>query len=342
MTGSAGQLRVPTQWLADLQIPLPSLDVQRCIVAKIEELFSDLDAGVAALERAKTKLKRYRAAVLKAAVEGRLTEAWRREHPDTEPAERLLERILIERRQRWEAEQRRKYTATGKTPPKDWQNKYQEPQPPDTTSLPELPKGWCWTTLDQLAEYIRNGWSKKPNKTPPGFGILRISAVRPMRVDLGLVRYVESSMDEVAAYLIEEGDLLFTRYNGSLDLLGVCGRVPAVPEPTMHPDKLIRVRTVLPYPMNAFVEIASNTGLSRVHLARRARTTAGQTGISGQDVRETPIPLAPVKEQAVIVEAVDYQLSVIDAMDMEIYKGLQRAARLRQSILKHAFEGRLV
>ena len=71
---------------------------ERRIVAKIEELFSDLDAGVAALERAKAKLKRYRATVLKAAVEGKLTEEWRAEHPPKETAAQLLERILKERR----------------------------------------------------------------------------------------------------------------------------------------------------------------------------------------------------------------------------------------------------
>ena len=69
---------------------------QRRIVAKLDELFSDLDAGVAALERVRANLKRYRAAVLKAAVEGKLTEDWRAKHPDTEPASVLLERILTE------------------------------------------------------------------------------------------------------------------------------------------------------------------------------------------------------------------------------------------------------
>jgi len=83
--------------LSQVKFPVPPLNEQRRIVAKIEELFSDLDAGVAALERAKVNLKRYRAAVLKAAVEGRLTEQWRADNPDVEPASKLLERILQER-----------------------------------------------------------------------------------------------------------------------------------------------------------------------------------------------------------------------------------------------------
>jgi hypothetical protein len=88
-----------------VKVRLPPLNEQRRIVSKIEELFSDLDAGVAALERIRANLKRYRAAVLKAAVEGKLTEDWRAKHPKTEPATKLLERILAERRQKWEEDQ---------------------------------------------------------------------------------------------------------------------------------------------------------------------------------------------------------------------------------------------
>src|SRR5262249_10993679 len=130
--------------LSRFPVPLAPTNEQQRIVAKIEELFSDLDAGVAALERAKANLKRYRAAVLKAAVEGTLTEAWRTEHPSNEPASKLLERILAERRQKWEADQLAKFAVAGKEPPKNWREKYAEPTPPDTANLPELPNGWCW------------------------------------------------------------------------------------------------------------------------------------------------------------------------------------------------------
>jgi type I restriction enzyme S subunit len=138
--------------LGGLTLPLAPINEQRRIVGKIEELFSDLDAGVAALERARANLKRYRAAVLKAAVEGRLTTQWRVEHPNVEPATTLLTRILKERRARWEADQLAKYAAKGKQPPKGWREKYEEPTPPDTTDLPELPPTWCWVTVEQLTE----------------------------------------------------------------------------------------------------------------------------------------------------------------------------------------------
>src|ERR1019366_4055871 len=89
ITGTA-QPKLNQVNLNRIPVPISPTGEQHRIVAKIEELFSDLDAGVAALKRAKANLKRYRAAVLKAAVEGKLTEAWRAEHPTTEPASKLL------------------------------------------------------------------------------------------------------------------------------------------------------------------------------------------------------------------------------------------------------------
>ena len=111
--------------------PSPPLPEQRRIVAEIEQQFTRLDAGVAALKRVQANLKRYRASVLKAACEGRLAP----QDPADEPADRLLARILAERRAKWEAEH------PGK--------KYVEPAAPVTDGLPGLPVGWCWATVDQ-------------------------------------------------------------------------------------------------------------------------------------------------------------------------------------------------
>ena len=77
-------------------------------------------------------------------MEGALTADWCEQHPDVEPADELLKRILVERRCRWEQDQLRKFEEKGKTQPKNWKAKYKEPVAPDTTSLPMLPEGWCW------------------------------------------------------------------------------------------------------------------------------------------------------------------------------------------------------
>lgn len=151
---------------SSILVPIPPGDEQSRIVSKIEELFSHLDAGVAALQRAKANLKRYRAVVLKAAVEGRLTAEWRAKHPDVEPACELLKRILAERQRKWEEEQLAKYAAMATVPPKNWREKYREPVKPDVASLPPLPEGWCWATVDQLAEV---GTGSTPLRTNPDY-----------------------------------------------------------------------------------------------------------------------------------------------------------------------------
>ncbi len=188
-----------------IRIPVAPLNEQRRIVAKIDELFSDLDAAVAALERVRAKLKRYRAAVLKAAVEGKVTEEWRKQHRNTEPASILLDRILKERCRRWEEAWLARFDGENKEPPKGWQRKYQAPTGPDTTSLPELPESWCWATVDQLITFLKNGLSTKPSADPPGQRILRINAVRPAKVDLEEVRYLPGNHAEWADYFIENG-----------------------------------------------------------------------------------------------------------------------------------------
>lgn len=324
-----------------IRVPVAPLNEQYRIVNKLDELLSDLDAGVSSLERARANLKRYRAAILRAAVTGELTAEWRAANPNVEPATKLLDRILTERRRKWEVDQRAKFDATGKPPPKNWQSKYIEPSQPDTSHLTELPVAWCWAKLDQLISYLRNGYFQSPAPLDSGVRLLRINAVRPMRVDLSECRYLPPS-EGLNEYLIENGDLLFTRYNGSVDLLGVAGMVRGCYEKVIHPDKLIRVKAVLSTPLPNYLELACNTGESRRHMVSRARTTAGQTGISGGDIKDMPVPLPPLAEQAIILTEIEQRLSVIAATENYIAASLKRAARLRQSILKDAFAGRLV
>ncbi len=108
-------------------------------------------------------LKRYRASVLKAACEGRLAP----QDPADEPADRLLARILAERRAKWEAEH------PGK--------KYVEPAAPETDGLPELPEGWCWVTLEQVSRGDKHALSSGPFGSALGTKDYRVSGVPVIR-----------------------------------------------------------------------------------------------------------------------------------------------------------------
>ena len=163
-----------------------------------------------------------------------------------------------------------------------------------------------------------------------------------MKVNLEEVRYLALREADARDYIIANGDILFTRYNGSLDLLGVAGMVKGCFEPVLHPDKLIRVKTVLQDIFPSYMEMVCNVGISRAFIESRARTTAGQTGISGTDIKQVPIPLPPLAEQAQIVAEVEEKLSNIEQMEATIEHSLKRAEHQRQSILREAFAGRLV
>ena len=131
MKGTAGQRRVPADFLEHASIPIPPSREQQRIVAKIDELFSELDAGVASLQRARALLKKYRQAVLKAAVTGELTRDWRERHQGEikETGAELLQRILKARRAAWEAAELKKLRAKGNRPRDDrWKQKYKEPE----------------------------------------------------------------------------------------------------------------------------------------------------------------------------------------------------------------------
>ena len=315
---------------------------QTRIVAKLEELLSDLDTGVAELKAAQRKLAQYRQSLLKAAVEGSLTAEWRKQNAPAETGAQLLERILAERRARWETQQLAKFEAQGKKPPKDWQKKYPEPVQADTTALPELPEGWVWASVDQLSDFVRNGLSKTPNNDQKGFQILRINAVRPMSVNFGAIKHIEIRESEAEDYWVEEGDVLATRYNGSVDLLGVFGMVRGVHERTLHPDKLVRMKPVTGGKLGAWMEVCGNVGFSRKHLVSRVKTTAGQTGISGSDLKKTPIPLAPAAEQDMTLTVLNERLEAVKELEQPIEHSLNQSAAQRQNILRAAFAGQLV
>jgi type I restriction enzyme S subunit len=320
------------------------LNEQRRIVAKIEELFSDLDAGVAALERAKANLKRYRAAVLKAAVEGKLTESWRAEHPDTEPASKLLERILAERRKKWEADQLAKFAAAGKEPPKNWRAKYVEPSPPDTSGLPELPESWCYVNLGQLIHRIEGGKSFDCLPRPAQmseWGVIKVSAMTWGTFLEDEQKAIPPTSEFDPADEIKSNDLLLSRSN-TTQLVGATVLVEKCRARLLLSDKSLRLRYVENL-SHLWLHRALSSSVARTQLSAMATGTSdSMRNVSQEKIKSVVLPLPSLAEQQQIVSEVAERLSQIESSATAITHSLLRAARLRQSILKQAFEGKLV
>lgn len=202
--------------------------------------------------------------------------------------------------------------------------------------LVETEGGWQTVKLGEIALSVRNGYSHKPD-AESGTRIFRISAVRPMELAADDVRFLSGKPIDYGTFLTEAGDVLFTRYNGSRDYVGVCAMVPAGLPPTVYPDKLIRVRVPQAKLLPAFLVIAASTGEGREFIESMIRTTAGQSGVSGTDIKAIPIPIPSMAEQIRIVAEVDRHLSIIREVEAEVDANLQRAQALRQATLQRAF-----
>jgi type I restriction enzyme S subunit len=340
MTGGVGQMRVPSSFLEAIRIPLAPVRQQIRVSDEIDELFSDLDAGVAALERVRAKLAHYRASVLKAAVEGALTTEWRQQHPHTEPASELLKRILVERRRRWENEQLRKFEEKGQKPPENWRAKYSNPSAPDTGILPALPEGWCWATVDQLTSLVTSGsrgWKEYYAKNGPVF--IRSQDIRTDQLNLRDVAHVSPPKNsEGVRTQVRSGDLLVTITGANV---AKAARVVGELSEAYVSQHVGLVRLLDPA-LGKFLHIyaiAPSGGRKRLLAAAYG---AGKPGLNLDNLRELPVPLAPIAEQEAIIDAVEDELSVMEHLEDDFDAKVKSAQALRHSILRHAFTGQLV
>ncbi|QDS91826.1 Type-1 restriction enzyme EcoKI specificity protein [Roseimaritima multifibrata] len=331
--------------LSKLAIPVAPLAEQSRIVSAIESLQSRSSRARELLSEVGPLIGQLRQSVLRDAFSGKLTADWRRQNPapSGETARELLLRIRTERKERWQSEQLAKYEAKGKQPPKNWQDKYKEPDPVDESDLPELPDGWCWARFEEVLEELRNGLSPKPKETPPGIPILRINSVRARTVTLDEVRYLDGAEESLPVYRLRDGDLLFTRYNGSIDLLGVCGMVRDLNEKELlYPDKLMRVRFGHDLILPEFIELYFAAPDARNRVTEKAKTTSGQQGVSGGDIKGQPIAIAPVEEQREVVRRVCEMMERINELENGLASIESSLTELDQSILSKAFRGELV
>ena len=328
------------QFVREISCPVAPAAEQTRIVAKLEELLSDLDAGVAELKAAQKKLKQYRQSLLKAAVEGALTAEWRAKNPPAETGAQLLQRILTERRTRWEAKQLAKFAEQGKTPPKDWQKKYPEPVQPDTTDLPELPDGWVWASIDQLTVEQKYGSSSKTNEDPTGVPVLRMGNIQDGDLDFSNLKYLPVDHDEFPSLHLQDGDLLFNRTN-SPELVGKTAVYRSQISPCSFASYLISVRFsggYMPELASAFINSAHGKRWIKSVVVQQV----GQANVNGSKLSALAVPVPPFKEQQEIISALHAQTNEITDQLKSVDISLKQSNAQRQNILRAAFAGQLV
>jgi type I restriction enzyme, S subunit len=286
-----------------LEIPLPPLTEQERIVRRIESLFTRLEAGVAGLRQAQAALKRYRASVLKAACEGRLVP----QDPSDEPAEELLHRL--------------------------------DNKPLGRDDLPELPERWCWATVEQLNPPNRKcayGVLQPGDNKPDGILFVRVGDINDGVIDIQNLKRIDARI--AAQYprtKLQGGEVLIT-------LVGAIGRTAVVPENLAGANtaRAVGVIPIMDDICASWIEIWFRNPEKIIEMTSKAHEVARKT-LNLEDVRASKVALPPLAEQRRIVAEVEQRLSVVQEVETAVQANLRRAGRLRQAILKRAFEGRL-
>ncbi len=304
------------------ELHVPSLEEQRRVLDDIEKQFSRLDEAVANLKRVKANLKRYKASVLKDAVEGRLVpteaELARCEGRSFETGEQLLQRILQTRRKEWKG-----------------RGKYMEPVVANTDTLPALPDGWTWATIEQLTYRVTSG-SRGWGDFYSDSGVLFIRA-QDIKTDAlnmkGLAR-VDVPVDaEGSRSSVGENDILVTITGANVTKSAL---VPMLSEPAFVSQHVALLKLTssdtTAFVFNWLVSPANG----RKTLEKWAYG-AGKPGLSLEQVRALPVALPPQAEQKRIVDEVERRLSLDRGVESEVDANLKRAQALRQSMLSKAF-----
>lgn len=328
------------------QIDVPPLAEQERIIFRLEELFTRLDAGEASLQNIKSQLQPYRQAVLKHAFNGKLSQEWRKRHQNKFQVATKLEQFLQEKRLSWEKTQLEKMKTRGKIFKNDkWKSKYHYPPCVETNNLPIQPEGWIWTNFEQLAQDIPNAIKagpfgsalKKSDYTEKGYKIYGQEQVIRDDPSYGDYYINEDHYQKLKSCRVKSGDIL-------ISLVGTIGKVLILPEEIekgiINP-RLVKLSLEERLVNQKFIKfyLESSSALSYFSLSSHGGT---MKILNLTILKKLPIPLPPLKEQEMILENIERHFSIADEVEKTTEQVEFQLKSLRPSILKKAFEGRLV
>ncbi len=314
--------------MSELLFPIAPVNEQRRIVARIDELFTEIADGETALARARDDLDTWRRALLKAAVTGELTREWREAFRGNESGIEIVSAAAKLKAQFGVRSNR---------------NRLARSDDGDLPDLPEIPLGWVWATLSDFAWASSYGTSTKCSYEASGIAVLRIPNIRSGRIDLANLKRATTALDIADDDLLDVGDLLIVRTNGSEDLIG---RAAIVDEPlsdrVYFASYLIRFRIVSNLLLRQWIAIHLESPVARAWIRKNIATSAGQYNISQTSLMRMPVPVPPELEMRAAIEIFkELELSREDTAS-DAREADQVVPSIRQSILKAAFEGRLV
>lgn len=242
-----------------------------------------------------------------------------------EPASELLARIKAEKERLG----------------KEKKTKKQKPLPPiSEEEIPfELPEGWVWCRLGEFVKSFQNGISKRHGSRGEDCIVLRLADITNYRVNFYEPRYIKLTQDEIIKYELKPYDILITRVNGSVEIVGNFNLVELVSEKIGYCDHFIRMRLSQGNVLSPYVEILEKTKMVRNIIKDQFKTTAGQKTINQGHINNLLVPLPPLCEANIIVSKVEKIFAYCDELEQQIDKSQLASELLMQTVLKEAFEG---
>lgn len=346
--------RISRKNLGKINLALPPKDEQRRIFAKIEELFSELDKGVQSLETARAQLQTYRQSLLKAAFEGRLTEQWRRDNADKlETTDQLLEHVREEREARYQQKLEEwkaaiaKWEENGKIGKKPTKPTIDKPLPEisddELEILPRIPRQWKYVRLYDVAT-VGSGVSLSKDReiyNPIEVPYLRVANVQRGKLVLDEVKTMAVERTALRSLLLRKWDILFNE-GGDRDKLGRGWVWENQIDTCITQNHVFRATTYLGDEFQSkFISYWGNV-FGRDYFEKFGKQTTNLASINKTVLKMFPVPLPPLYEQREIVQRIEAIDTEVALLENQIKNELSRSEALRQSILKRAFEGKLV
>ena len=298
--------------LSKIKIPLPPLNEQKRIVAKIEELFSLLDSTKQLLEKTKILLKQYRQSLLKSAFEGKLVP----QDPNDEPTSVLLEKIRRE--------------------------KSSKPNTRADLSIIELvvednvlPYSWIWTTIDQICRTSSGGTPSRSKKEYYGGSIpwIKSGELKDSIITNSEEKITKIGLENSSAKIFPKGTVLLALYGattGKTAILHIDATTNQAVCALFNDKHILDANYLLWY-----------LRFIRKNLIQKSIGGA-QPNISQEIVNKLKIPLPPLNEQKRIVEKIEESFSLIQNSEKLVDSLLLQNNSMKNSILKQAFDGKLV
>lgn len=255
--------------------------------------------------------------------------------PSSFDASSLLSRILTERHARWEAKQLAKFADQGKPAPKDWQKKYPEPVPPDTSDLPELPQGWVWASVEQLGD-VQLGRQRSPDKlkgiSPTRY--MRAANITEAGINFSDVLEMDFSEQERATFALGAGDVLLTEASGSAEHVGRPAIWPSVDELYCFQNTVLRFR---PQGIGSEFAFYSFLAMQKLGVFSNLSGGVGINHLSAGKFSKLPVALPASKEQVQVVRELVARFAAVEEQEQAITHSLKQSTAQRQNILRAAF-----